>query len=64
MAAIEFEVQADHSLVRESDLPVACGDASRARQMLGWTPTTPWTTTLRDVLEDWRGRVVSEAVEG
>jgi nucleoside-diphosphate-sugar epimerase len=43
---------------------VACGDASRARQMLGWTPITPWATTLRDVLEDWRGRVVSEAAEG
>jgi GDP-4-dehydro-6-deoxy-D-mannose reductase len=64
MAGIEVEVQADHSPVRESDLPVACGEASRARQMLGWAPTTPWTTTLRDVLEDWRGRVVSEAVEG
>jgi nucleoside-diphosphate-sugar epimerase len=64
MAGIEVEVQVDQSRVRESDLPVACGDASRARRMLGWAPTTPWTTTLRDVLEDWRGRVISEAGDG
>jgi GDP-4-dehydro-6-deoxy-D-mannose reductase len=64
MAGIEVEVQVDQSRVRESDLPVACGDATRARQMLGWIPTTPWQTTLRDTLEYWRGRVIGEAGEG
>ena len=63
MAGVEVEVQVDQSRVRESDLRLAGGDATRARQVLGWAPTIPWTTTLRDVLEDWRGRVLGEAGE-
>ncbi len=61
MAGVAVEVQVDQSRVRASDLRMACGDATRARQVLGWAPTIPWTTTLRDVLDDWHGRVVGEA---
>jgi len=63
MAGVEVEVRADQSRVRESDLPLACGDATLARQVLGWAPTVPWTITLRDVLDDWRGRVIGEDAE-
>jgi GDP-4-dehydro-6-deoxy-D-mannose reductase len=63
MAGLEIEVQADRSRVRESDLRMACGDGTRARDMLGWTPAIPWEATLRDVLNDWRVRVVGETGE-
>ena len=61
MACVEIEVQVDQSRVRESDLRMACGDATRAREVLGWEPAIPWSVTLRDVLDDWRGRVAGEA---
>jgi GDP-4-dehydro-6-deoxy-D-mannose reductase len=63
MAGVEIEVQIDRSRVRESDLRMACGDASRARDMLGWAPAIPWEATLRDVLDDWRARVSGETGE-
>ncbi len=63
MAGVEAEVQVDKSRVRDNDLRVACGDATRARQVLGWAPAIPWSTTLRDVLEDWQGRVIAEIGE-
>jgi GDP-4-dehydro-6-deoxy-D-mannose reductase len=63
LAGIEVDIQIDQSRVRETDLRLACGDATRAREMLGWAPTIPWTTTLRDALEDWCRRVIDEAPE-
>ncbi|MGA3398902.1 MAG: GDP-mannose 4,6-dehydratase [Acetobacteraceae bacterium] len=63
MAGVEIEVQVDQSRVRESDLRMACGDATRAREVLGWAPAIPWNVTLRDVLTYWHGRVSSEAGE-
>jgi nucleoside-diphosphate-sugar epimerase len=63
MAGVEVEVRVDSARVRESDLRMACGDATRAWEVLGWAPAIPWDVTLRDVLDDWRGRVVSEAGE-
>lgn len=63
MAGVEIEVRVDQSRVRESDLRLACGDATRARELLGWVPATPWNMTLRDVLDDWRGRVAGDAAE-
>jgi GDP-4-dehydro-6-deoxy-D-mannose reductase len=63
MAGVEIEVRIDHSRVRETDLRMACGDATRAREVLGWMPAIPWSVTLRDVLDDWRGRVIGEAGE-
>ncbi len=63
MAGVQIEVQVDQSRVRESDLRMACGDATRAWEMLGWAPAIPWDATLRDVLDDWRGRVNHEAGE-
>jgi nucleoside-diphosphate-sugar epimerase len=61
VAGVDIEVRVDRSRVRDSDLPVACGDATRAREVLGWIPTIPWSMTLRDVLDDWRGRVVADS---
>ena len=57
LAGVAAEVRTDASRLRPSDIPRACGDAARARELLGWVPRIAWETTLLDVLEDWRGRV-------
>jgi GDP-4-dehydro-6-deoxy-D-mannose reductase len=56
-ADITPEVQADPGRLRPTDLPITCGDASVAHQILGWTPAIPWEQTLADVLTDWRERI-------
>ena len=60
LAGVDAAVEAAPALRRASDIPVAVGDASRARKVLGWQPRIAWETTLRDVLEDWRARVRAE----
>jgi GDP-4-dehydro-6-deoxy-D-mannose reductase len=57
LAGVEIAIKVDTSRTRDTDIRRACGDASRAHELLGWTPTIPWTQTLQDVLNDWRGRV-------
>jgi nucleoside-diphosphate-sugar epimerase len=42
---------------------LAHGDATQARTVLGWTPTTPWSQTVQDVLSDWRRRIDTEPDE-
>jgi GDP-4-dehydro-6-deoxy-D-mannose reductase len=49
-------------LLRASDIPLAAGDASAARALLGWRPKIAWEATLADVIEDWRQRVAGEAI--
>jgi GDP-4-dehydro-6-deoxy-D-mannose reductase len=63
LAGLEIKIRVDQSRVRETDLRVACGDATRARQVLGWDPTIPWRVTLQDVLDDWHSRIAEEAGE-
>ena len=57
LAGVEAEIQTDAARLRPGDIPRAVGDASQARRLLGWAPRIAWEQTLRDVLEDWRGRV-------
>ena len=56
LSSCPIRVEQDESLLRPNDVPVAAGDASRARELLNWQPMIPWTTTLRDVLDDHRHR--------
>jgi len=56
--AARIETQAD--LLRPSDIPLAVGNAARARALLAWAPAVPWEQTLDDVLSDWRERVAAE----
>ena len=58
-AGVTLRVETDMARLRPSDIPFACGDASRARALLQWAPCIPWEETIRDVLEDWRTRVSS-----
>jgi GDP-4-dehydro-6-deoxy-D-mannose reductase len=56
LAGVTVDIQVDPTLLRPSDLPITCGDATRARSTLGWHPRIPWSQTLRDVLVDWSDR--------
>jgi GDP-4-dehydro-6-deoxy-D-mannose reductase len=60
LAGIVAETRVDETRIRHTDVPLAVGEAVRAREALGWTASTPWRQTLRDVLDDWRGRVAAE----
>lgn len=60
MAGVQAEIQVDPSLLRANDIPIAHGDATRARTIIGWQPATPWPETLRVTLDDWRNRVRAE----
>jgi GDP-4-dehydro-6-deoxy-D-mannose reductase len=63
LAGVAVEISVEASRVRDTEIRMACGDATRARELLDWMPIIPWEQTLRDVLDDWRGRVGTEAGE-
>jgi nucleoside-diphosphate-sugar epimerase len=63
LAGVTLEVRVDPTRVRKSDVASACGDATLARETLGWAPAIPWQRTLQDVLDDWRGRVAAAPAE-
>ncbi len=50
----DIEVRTDPEKFRPNEIPVACGDASKAREELGWTPLVPFEQTIADVLGYWR----------
>ncbi len=60
LAGVAADVTVNPALIRAADMPVVLGDASRARELLNWTPVTPWQQTLRDVMDDWRHRIATE----
>lgn len=51
-APVRAEV--DPARLRPADTPRMVGDPSRLQAMIGWIPSTPVETTLRDLLEGWR----------
>ena len=57
IAGVRAEVAVDAARLRPADIPLAVGDAARARALLGWRPAVPWCETLAAVLADWRQRV-------
>jgi GDP-4-dehydro-6-deoxy-D-mannose reductase len=59
-AGVEARIETDPDRLRRADIPLAIGDASRARALLGWAPTIPWETTVTDVLADWQARIAPE----
>jgi len=46
-----MQLTVDPALVRESDVPVLIGDATRLHDATGWTPEIPLDQTLADVLD-------------
>lgn len=49
-----IDVQVDSALLRPSDNPVICCDASKAHGKLGWAPEIPLEQTLRDTYDSFR----------
>lgn len=61
IAGVSADIETNQALLRPSDIPLAQGDATAAHTALGWQPAIPWERTLRDVIDDWRARVRTEA---
>jgi nucleoside-diphosphate-sugar epimerase len=58
-AGVQAQIEPDPARMRANDIPLACGDASRARALLNWQPQIPWEQTIADVLQDWQLRIGS-----
>ena len=63
-AKVEINVTQDPDRLRKADLSVLCGDASRARDELGWVPRFSLEETLDSVLEFWRHEAVEAGADG
>jgi len=59
ISGLRPDIIPDAARMRRSEIMSASGDAARARQLLGWSPKTPWAQTLADVLTDWRKLMAS-----
>jgi GDP-4-dehydro-6-deoxy-D-mannose reductase len=57
---VSVRVQQDPDRMRPSDTPDIRCDASKLCQATGWRPEIPLEQSLRDVLDDWRKKVISE----
>lgn len=53
-ASITIRVEVDPTRLRRNDVPLAYGNAGRARALLGWTPAISWQETIGDILDHWR----------
>lgn len=49
-------VETDPERFRPVDIPHAMGNATKAQNQLGWTPSIPFETTLRDVLASFQAQ--------
>ncbi|UVK38218.1 GDP-mannose 4,6-dehydratase [Mesorhizobium sp. AR10] len=52
-SGIDIEIRADPKKLRPNDIPVAWGDASKARAKLNWQPLVPFEQTIADVFGYW-----------
>jgi GDP-4-dehydro-6-deoxy-D-mannose reductase len=57
MSSANVSIEQDSKRVRPIEVPRICGDASKARAMLDWSPRYDFNQTIGDLLKDWR-RVV------
>ena len=58
LSGVAAEIRTDPTRLRPSDIPTATGDATLAHRTLDWAPQIPWHQTLRDILADWRRRIL------
>lgn len=58
LARVSFEIEQDPALMRPCDEPVIAGDIAKFQYCSGWAPEIPLTTTLRDMMEWWRAKLV------
>jgi len=53
----ELKVIRDNSLFRPSDVPILIGDCTKFKKETGWQPAIPLETTIRDMVEYWKGEL-------
>jgi len=57
MSKVEVKIAVDPDRLRPSDVPILLSDSSKFRRLTGWEPQIPFSQSLKDLLEYWRGRV-------
>ena len=55
----DIKVFEDPSKMRPSDTPLLYGDCSKIRNDVGYEPEYRLEETLKEIMDYWRGRVVS-----
>jgi GDP-4-dehydro-6-deoxy-D-mannose reductase len=55
-----IETRVDASRLRPSDVKLLWSDSTKFRQATGWSPTIPFTQTMRDLLDYWRDRIAQQ----
>jgi GDP-4-dehydro-6-deoxy-D-mannose reductase len=58
MARVPIATAYDPALARPADIPRIVGDPTRLHQATGWEPLIPLEQSLRDILDDWRHRIL------
>lgn len=54
---VKIDVMHDAARMRPSDLPRIIGNADRAKEALGWSPSHAFDDMVSAVLDDWRVRI-------
>lgn len=57
MSSVAIDLQQDLARIRPADLPSICGNASKAKAVLGWNPKYSLDDTLEDVARYWRDKI-------
>jgi GDP-4-dehydro-6-deoxy-D-mannose reductase len=58
-STVDVDVRIDPSRLRPVDQPLLVGRLDRIRRETGWQPEIDWSTTLADLLQDWRARIAA-----
>lgn len=56
MTDADIKVEQDPARLRPSDVPRLQGDCTKFKKDTGWSPSIPFETTLKDILDYWRQR--------
>lgn len=57
LSTVKIEVKQDPARLRPSDVRILWSDISKFSTQTGWKPSIPFTRTMEDLLNYWRGRV-------
>lgn len=57
MSEVRLRVEPDPARLRPADVPAMYADVGKLAARTGWSAEIPLERTLRDTLEDWRGRI-------
>lgn len=50
-------IETDPARVRRDEIPQVVGDSAKIRRETGWSPQIPIDTTIRDLMDYWRGEI-------